>query len=120
MDDLTSMSLAKMALALRNRTVSSRELVEESLRRIARLNAGLNAFITITDETALAEAVLRDHELASGIDRGPLHGIPIAHKDLVRTKGVRTTAGSKIFADYIPARDAVIASQLHEIGRAHV
>ena len=59
---------------------------------------------------------MRDEELARGIDRGPLHGIPIAHKDLMRTKGVRTTAGSKIFADYIPRRDAAIVTKLREAG----
>ena len=120
MDDPAGMSLTAMAQALRTRRVSSRELVAESLRRIERLNPTLNAFITVTGETALAEAAQRDHELAHGIDRGPLHGIPIAHKDLVKTKGVRTTAGSRIFADYVPTRDAAIAAQLHAAGAISV
>ena len=111
MDDLQS-----LAAALRARKVSSRELVEQSLRQIERLDSKLNAFITVTAETALAEAAARDRELARGFDRGPLHGIPIAHKDLMRTKGVRTTAGSKIFADYIPGRDAAIVTRLREAG----
>ncbi len=105
-----------MAAALRARKVSSRELVMQSLREIERLDPKLNAFITVTGEAALAEAAMRDEELARGIDRGPLHGIPIAHKDLMRTKGVRTTAGSKVFANYIPRRDAAIVTRLREAG----
>lgn len=111
MDDLQS-----LAADLRARKVSSRELVTQSLRQIERLDSKLNAFITVTGETALREADERDRELASGVDRGPLHGIPIAHKDLMRTKGIRTTAGSKIFADYIPQRDAAIVTRLREAG----
>ena len=111
MDDLQG-----LAAALRARKLSSRELVTQSLREIERLDSKLNAFITVAREAALAEAATRDEELARGIDRGPLHGIPIAHKDLMRTKGVRTTAGSKIFADYIPGRDAAIVSKLREGG----
>jgi aspartyl-tRNA(Asn)/glutamyl-tRNA(Gln) amidotransferase subunit A len=111
MDDLQS-----LAADLRARRVSSRELVTESLRQIERLDSKLNAFITVTAETALREADERDRELGSGVDRGPLHGIPIAHKDLMRTKGVRTTAGSKIYADYVPQRDAAIVTRLHEAG----
>src|SRR5665213_2424429 len=115
MDDLQS-----MAADLRARRVSARELVTESLRQIERLDSKLNAFITVTGETALREADERDRELASGIDRGPLHGIPIAHKDLMRTKGVRTTAGSKIYANYIPQRDAAIVTRLHDAGAISV
>ncbi len=111
MDDLQS-----LAAALRARKVSSRELVQQSLREIERLDSKLNAFITVTADAALAEAGTRDRELARGFDRGPLHGIPIAHKDLMRTKGVRTTAGSKIFADHIPSRDAAIVTKLREAG----
>src|ERR1700740_3182929 len=106
--------LQGLGAALRARKVSSRELVTESLREIERLNSKLNTFITVTGEAALAEAAARDEELARGIERGPLHGIPIAHKDLMRTKGVRTTAGAKIFADYIPKRDAGIVTKLRE------
>src|SRR5947208_13463106 len=108
--------LKSLAAALRSRKVCSRELVEDALRRIEELDAALNAFITVTADEALAAARERDGELARGIDRGPLHGIPIAHKDLIRTKGVRTTAGSKIFADYVPARDAVVAQKLSDAG----
>jgi aspartyl-tRNA(Asn)/glutamyl-tRNA(Gln) amidotransferase subunit A len=111
MDDLQG-----LAAALRARKVSSWELAAQALREIERLDSKLNAFITVTGAAALAEARARDEELARGIDRGPLHGIPIAHKDLMRTKGVRTTAGSKIFADYVPRRDAAIVTKLREAG----
>lgn len=67
-------------------------------------------------DAARAQAESLDKELAAGTDRGPLHGIPIAHKDLLRTKGVRTTAGSKILADYVPNRDAVVVTRLNEAG----
>src|SRR5512140_541655 len=115
MDDLQS-----LAADLRARCVSSRELVTQALRQIECLDSKLNAFITVTGEAALREADERDRELASGIDRGPLHGIPIAHKDLMRTAGVRTTAGSKIYADYIPRRDAAIVTRLREAGAVSV
>src|SRR5258708_5132788 len=111
MDDLQG-----LAPALRAHRGSSRGLGAQSLREIERLNSKLNAFITVTGEAALAEATARDQELTRGIDRGPLHGIPIAHKDLMRTKGVRTTAGSRIFADYVPQRDAAIVTKLREGG----
>jgi aspartyl-tRNA(Asn)/glutamyl-tRNA(Gln) amidotransferase subunit A len=112
--------LQRLAAALRSRKVSSRELVEEALRQIARLSPKLNAFITVTADAARARARQLDEELTHGDDRGPLHGIPIAHKDLVRTKGVRTTAGSKILAAYVPNRDAAIAARLDQAGAISV
>jgi len=113
-------TLQTLAAALRARQVSSRELVEDALRQIDRLDGEINAFITVTPESALREAIERDDELVHGIDRGPLHGIPIAHKDLIRTKGVRTTAGSRIFADYVPTRDAAVAAQLYAAGAVSI
>jgi Asp-tRNA(Asn)/Glu-tRNA(Gln) amidotransferase A subunit family amidase len=91
-----------------------REEVDESLRAGARENPRLNAFITVTEEAA--RAVELDAMLARGVDLGPLHGIPIAHKDCILTKGVRTTGGSKIFADYVPRRDADVVERLHAAG----
>jgi aspartyl-tRNA(Asn)/glutamyl-tRNA(Gln) amidotransferase subunit A len=108
--------LQTLAAALRARKISVHGLVDESLRQIARLNPQLNAFITVTADAARARARQLDDELASGLDRGALHGIPIAHKDLVRTKGVLTTGGSKILAGYVPERDAVIAAKLDRAG----
>ena len=108
--------LQTLAAALRARKISVHGLVEESLRKIARWNPQLNAFITMTADAARAHARQLDEELARGLDRGALHGIPVAHKDLVRTKGVLTTGGSKILAGYMPKRDAVIAAKMNEAG----
>ncbi len=80
------------------------------------MNPSLNAFITVLEDSARARAAALDAEMARGMDRGPLHGIPIAHKDLVQTQGVRTTAGSKIFADFVPEKDAVVAARLDAAG----
>jgi len=109
-------TILEAAAAIRAKNISSRELVDMTLARIARANPRLNAFITVTGDSARIRADAMDAELARGIDRGPLHGIPIAHKDLVQTKGVRTTGGSKIFADFVPDRDAVVAAKLGTAG----
>jgi aspartyl-tRNA(Asn)/glutamyl-tRNA(Gln) amidotransferase subunit A len=102
--------------ALRSRTVSCLELTDRCLDHIAKLNPRLNAFITVAAESARAQAQALDRELANGQDRGPFHGIPIAHKDLISTNGVRTTSGSKLFRDYIPTADAPIVKRLTASG----
>jgi len=102
--------------ALRSRRISCVELVNQCLSNIARLNPTLNAFLTVCEDAARARAAVLDAELAAGTDRGSLHGIPIAHKDLVWTKGIRTTSGSKLFADYVPDRDAPVAEKLTAAG----
>jgi aspartyl-tRNA(Asn)/glutamyl-tRNA(Gln) amidotransferase subunit A len=109
-------TILEAAAALRSRSISCVELVNECLSNIARLNPTLNAFLTVTEDAARARAAALDGELAAGTDRGLLHGIPIAHKDLVWTKGIRTTSGSKLFADYVPDRDAPIAEKLTTAG----
>ena len=78
--------------------------------RIERLNPALNAFITVTAEQALVDARAAESEIARGRMRGPLHGIPIALKDLFDTAGVRTTAASAVFADRIPSQDAKLSA----------
>ncbi len=78
--------------------------------------ARLNAFVTITEDLAFAQARRADEELARGIDRGPLHGIPYALKDNFATRGIRTTCGSKIFVDRIPDRDSAVYKKLTEAG----
>jgi aspartyl-tRNA(Asn)/glutamyl-tRNA(Gln) amidotransferase subunit A len=109
-------TIRETAAALRAHRLSCVELTEQCLDRIAKLNPRLNAFITVTDGSARAQAQKLDRELADGVDRGPLHGIPIAHKDLIATKGVRTTSGSKLFADYVPDFDAPIVKKLADAG----
>jgi aspartyl-tRNA(Asn)/glutamyl-tRNA(Gln) amidotransferase subunit A len=114
------MTVLEAAAALRARKVSSVELTVQCLARIEKLNPKLNAFITVTASTALAEARKADEEMAGGQDRGPLHGIPVAHKDLFCTNGVRTTSGSKLFSSYIPNFDAAVVERLREAGAVMV
>jgi aspartyl-tRNA(Asn)/glutamyl-tRNA(Gln) amidotransferase subunit A len=114
------MTIAEAARALRAKKISSRELTEDALERIARENPRLNAFLTVTRELAVARAMAMDYELAQGVDRGPLHGLPVAHKDLMMTRGVRTTAGSKIFEHFVPDEDAVVVRKFNEAGAVMV
>ncbi len=107
--------IEKLATALRGRAVSCVELTREALRRAER-HADVNAFITLTADSALAAAGRLDSELGRGEYRGPLHGIPVAVKDIVCTKGVRTTCGSRIFADYVPDHDAEVVVRLEKAG----
>jgi aspartyl-tRNA(Asn)/glutamyl-tRNA(Gln) amidotransferase subunit A len=86
------------------------------LDRIGRHNDALNAFITVTADLALDRAGKADVELRGGSDRGPLHGIPVAVKDLFATRGIRTTCGSKLFEDWIPESDAAAVTRLNEAG----
>jgi aspartyl-tRNA(Asn)/glutamyl-tRNA(Gln) amidotransferase subunit A len=110
------MTIHDCAASLRRKTVSSLELVKESLARIDRLNPRLNAFVTVTAEHALAQAAIADSEIAKGIDRGPLHGIPYALKDNFSTRGIRTTCGSKLFENHIPALDSAVTEKLSAAG----
>lgn len=110
------MTIVEAAQALRKRGVSSAELTENALASIASGNARLNAFITVTEEVARTQAKAADAELSRGIDRGPLHGIPIAVKDVFETRGVRTTCGSALFKDNVPARDAAVVEKLAAAG----
>jgi aspartyl-tRNA(Asn)/glutamyl-tRNA(Gln) amidotransferase subunit A len=108
------------AESLRARRVSSVELVTAAIDRIERLNSQLCAFITVTAEQAFEQARTADRELASGTDRGPLHGIPIALKDLFATRGIRTTAGSLVYKDYVPDFDAAVVERLRAAGAISV
>ena len=110
------MTIGEAAQALRSRRVSAVELATAALDRVARLNPKLNAFLTVTAELALERARQADAELAAGRDRGPLHGVPVAFKDLFCTKGVRTTCGSRLFADHTPAYDAAVVEKLAAAG----
>ncbi len=114
------MTLIEAAAALRRREVSSVELTLDCLARIEKWNPELNAFITVTSDLALKQARKADAELAGGMDRGPLHGIPIAHKDLFCTQGTRTTGGSKTFAGFVPEFDATVVERLETAGAVMV
>jgi aspartyl-tRNA(Asn)/glutamyl-tRNA(Gln) amidotransferase subunit A len=109
-------TLLEAAAALRRREVSSAELTAAAFQRIARLNPSTNAMQTVMAEAARERAKLADEELARGEGRGPLHGIPIAVKDLFYTQGVRTTGGSKLFEDHVPDHDATVVEWLRAGG----
>ena len=110
------MTIREAGAALRARQISCLELTNRCLDHIAKLNPRLNAFVTVTAELAQKRAQELDSELAHGADRGPLHGIPIAHKDLIETQGIRTTSGSKLFANFVPDSDAPVVERLHQAG----
>jgi aspartyl-tRNA(Asn)/glutamyl-tRNA(Gln) amidotransferase subunit A len=92
------------------------ELTKDCLSRIEKLNPTLNAFITVTGESALTQARTAEAEILRGHWRGPLHGIPLALKDLIDTAGIRTTAASALFKDRIPEEDAEVVRRLKDAG----
>ncbi len=108
-------SVRQIAADLRARKISSVELAEERLDRIQRHQPGLNAFISVTDEHALEQARAADQRIAQG-DAGPLTGIPIAHKDIFCTAGVRTTCASRMLADWIAPYSATVVTRLEAAG----
>ncbi|WP_449065031.1 amidase family protein [Planomonospora algeriensis] len=110
------LTAVEMLELLRTRQVSAVELLEAHLRRIEEANPAVNAIVTLAAERARAEAAAADRDLARGVWRGPLHGLPVAHKDLTDTAGIRTTYGSPIFAGHVPARDALIVRRMREAG----
>lgn len=110
------LSIQNTAAELRRKRVSPVELTRECLARIERLNPTLNAFITVTAESALASAREAESEIQRGRWRGPLHGMPIALKDLFDTAGVKTTAASELFKDRVPAEDAEVVRKLKAAG----
>src|SRR5579871_894879 len=112
----TSFTLAEAAERVRKKAISPVELTNDSLQRIERLNPRLNAFITVTAESALSEARAREAEAQRGRWRGPLHGIPIALKDNIDTAGIRTTAASELFKDRVPSEDAEVVRRLKNAG----
>jgi aspartyl-tRNA(Asn)/glutamyl-tRNA(Gln) amidotransferase subunit A len=120
--DLAFASIEEIGELFRKRKLSPTELTKLMLARIELLNPKLNAYITVTTELALAQAKKAESELFAPRsrkghrDRGPLHGIPISLKDNIYTKGIRTTAGSKILKDFIPQHDAQVVVLLKEVG----
>jgi aspartyl-tRNA(Asn)/glutamyl-tRNA(Gln) amidotransferase subunit A len=109
-------TIGEAAANLRARRISAVELATAALDRIETRQPAVNAFITVTRESALERARRADEELARGHDLGPLHGIPVAVKDVFSTVGVRTTCGSKLFENYVPATDAAVVERLRAAG----
>lgn len=114
--DISELYLADLSWLIAARELSSSEAVSAALARLDRLEDKLNAFITVLREQATAEAKKADEEIARGLHRGPLHGVPVTIKDMFETAGVRTTGGSKILADWVPETDADLVERLRAAG----
>jgi amidase len=110
------MTACELASRLRRRGVSAREVIEAHLARISQVNPAVNAIVTLTAEQALAAADKADNSALSGMALGPLHGLPVAHKDLHETRGIRTTYGSPIFRDYVPDYDTLLVERARQAG----
>jgi amidase len=115
-NDLCFQTATELARRIRAREISVTEVVQAHLARIERVNPKVNAIVTLTAERALAEARSKDAALARGEAAGPLFGLPVAHKDLVPTKGIRTTFGSLIYHDHVPEQDALLVERLRAAG----
>jgi aspartyl-tRNA(Asn)/glutamyl-tRNA(Gln) amidotransferase subunit A len=113
---LAGRSIAELGDRLRDGSLTSRELVERTLDAATRLNPILNCFVSIEQREGLAAADNADAELSKGFDRGPLHGIPVAIKDIIDVAGKVTTSGSVLFADRIAASDATCVARLRAAG----
>ena len=113
-DDLIRKDTTELASLISSRQVSPVELTEACLRRIDALNPTLNAFLTVCGDEAMESA--REAENSAGLDMPPLHGIPVAVKDLEATKGIRTTFGSLAFKDNVPDEDSIIVERLRKAG----
>jgi aspartyl-tRNA(Asn)/glutamyl-tRNA(Gln) amidotransferase subunit A len=115
-EELCHLPVARAAELIRTRRLSPVEYTEACLKRIGELDPQLDAYVTVTPEIALAQARQAEAEIARGHYRGPLHGVPFALKDIYNTRGVLTTAHSKILARNVPREDAAATSRLREAG----
>ncbi len=116
MDNDFELTITCLAPLIRRKKLSPVEITKFLLERISRLQPVINAYITITAESALAQARRAETEITKGHYRGVLHGIPINLKDLFYTRGVRTTAGSKILRKFVPKENAAIVDRLLKSG----
>ena len=113
---LHKMSLADLGALIRAKQLSPIDVTEQALARIEQANPRLNAFWTVTADLARDQARAAETEITKGEYRGPLHGVPVGLKDLIHTRGVRTTFGSKITRDFVPDADATVVERLREAG----
>src|SRR3984957_15554661 len=114
--DVCFLSATEMAELIRNKKLSARETLEAHLKQIERVNPKVNAIVTLVAEQAMENARKADEMQARGATLGPLHGLPVAHKDLVETAGIRTTFGSRIFKDNVPKHNANQGERVRNAG----
>jgi amidase len=114
--DLCNLELLEVSRQIRKRKISSLEVTRAMLERIGRLDGKLKSYATLTPELALEAAEQADREIGRGRNRGPLHGVPIALKDLFHTQGIATAAGMPLHKNFVPERDATVARKLKEAG----
>ncbi len=114
--ELCFLPATELSRLIRDREMSAVEVMQAHLDQIDRVNPTVNAIVTLLPERAMDGAREADEKLARGEPLGPLHGLPIAHKDLVDTKGIRTTYGSPIYRDHVPDRDDLIVERLKQAG----
>ncbi|MCP4544311.1 MAG: amidase [Chloroflexi bacterium] len=114
--EICFMQATELARRIRTGELSAREVMEAHLTQIERINSSVNGIVTLLSERAMEQADMADEMLARGEEIGPLHGLPIAYKDLVPTKGIRTTQGSPIFKDFVPDQDDLIVERLKKAG----
>ena len=115
-EQICDLSAIELVARMRRKDLSAREVMTAHLARIERVNPKVNAIVTLAAERAMADAARADERLARGETLGVLHGLPVAHKDLVDTAGIRTTRGSPFYRDNVPARDAVIVTRIRAAG----
>jgi amidase len=116
MDGLCFLTATELARRIRQREISALAVMQAHLAQIERVNPRVNAIVTLMPDLALAGARAADEAQARGEPLGPLHGLPVAHKDLTNTKGIRTTSGSPVYADFEPDEDALIVERLRGAG----
>ncbi len=114
--EICFMTATELVRRIRARELSALEVLEAHLAQIGRVNPKVNAIVTLVPDQARAAARAVDTAIARGDDPGPLAGLPVAHKDLAVTKGVRTTFGSPIYKDFVPEVDAIIVERLKKAG----
>jgi amidase len=115
--ELCEHSAVELAARVRRKDVSAREVIAAHLARIEQVNPRVNAIVTLTAERAMSEAERADERLARGsTEIGVLHGLPVVHKDLIDTAGIRTTFGSRFFESNVPKRDALMVARMHAAG----
>ena len=115
-DELCDLSAVDLSARIRRKDVSARDVMAAHLARIERVNPKVNAIVTLVADRAMADAARADEASTRGGALGPLHGLPVAHKDLVDTAGIRTTRGSMFYKDNIPTRDALIVTRIKAAG----